>query len=240
MNDHIVASYDDELKEVRSIISRMGGLAADQLLDAMQALQKNDIELAKRVCDSDKDLDKLDFDAEETAIGVFARRAPVANDLRTVVSGLKITTMIERIGDYAKNIAKRSVAINEAGNAAPLPTTMDQMGKSAYTMIQDVMDAHAYKDPDAAVAVWLRDKNLDNLHNAAHEQILTLMMENPSAINIYSHYLMIAKNLERIGDQATNIAEQVYFTSTGKRLTENRPKQDSTSHRADLNLTGLT
>lgn len=233
MNDHIVASYDDELKEVRSIVSRMGGLAGDQLLGAMQALQENDIELARKVWASDKELDKLDLDAEETAIGVFARRAPVANDLRDVVSGLKITTMIERIGDYAKNIAKRTVAVSESDNVAPIPSTMEQMGKSAYTMIQDVMDAHAYKDPDAAMAVWLRDESLDNLHNAVHEQILTLMMENPSSVNIYSHYLMIAKNLERIGDQATNIAEQIYFTSTGKRLTENRPKQDNTSQRAD-------
>ena len=233
MNDHIVASFDEELKEVRSIVSRMGGMATDQLLAAMKALQENDIETAKQVCASDRELDKLDNAAEDTAIGVFARRAPVANDLREIVSALKVTTMIERIGDYAKNIAKRTIAIAESDDVAPLPTTMDQMAKAANAMIQDVMDAHAYKDPDAAMAVWLRDEALDNMHNATHEQILNLMAENPTLVKLYTHYLMIAKNLERIGDQTTNIAEQIYYSSTGKRLVENRPKQDNTSRRAN-------
>jgi len=229
MNDHIVASYDDELKELRSIVSRMGGLSADQLMSSMKALQEDDVEKAKQIWAADKELDRLDLAAEQTAIGVFARRAPVANDLREVVSALKITTMIERIGDYAKNNAKRTIAIADSEEIAPLPGIMDQMAKQAYAMIQDVMDAHAYRDADAAMEVWLRDETLDNLHNTAHEQLLGLMMENPQLVNVYSHYLMIAKNLERIGDQATNIAEQIYYTATGKRLDEARPKHDLTS-----------
>jgi len=228
MNDHIVASYDDELKELRSIISRMGGLAADQLQQAMKAMREDDLALAKNVRAADKELDRLDRTAEETAIGVFARRAPVANDLREVVSALKVTGMIERIGDYAKNIAKRTEAMHGT-TSVPIPHTLDVMATTAYKMIQDIMDAHAHRDSKAAIEVWERDESLDNLHNAANEQILRLMAESSEYINAYTHYLMIAKNLERIGDQTTNIAEQIYFTTTGQRLEEARPKHDMTS-----------
>lgn len=228
MNDHIVTAYDDELKELRSIISRMGGLATDQLQNSMKALQEGDADLAKEVRAADKELDRLDRTAEETAIGVFARRAPVANDLREVVSALKITAMVERIGDYAKNIAKRTQAI-QAGASMPVPSTLAGMAAAAQKMIQDVMDAHARRDAEAAVEIWERDEALDNLHNAAHEQILNLIGDNPKYVGAYAHYLMIAKNLERIGDQTTNIAEQIYFTTTGLRLEDARPKHDLTS-----------
>lgn len=230
MNDHIVASYDDELKELRSIVSRMGGLAADQLQNAMKALLEDDMKLAADVRASDKELDRLDRRAEDAAIGVFARRAPVANDLREVVSALKVTGMIERIGDYAKNIAKRTEAMN-SGNSLPVPHTLEAMATAAYKMIQDVMDAHAHRDSVAAMEIWERDEALDNLHNAAHEQILGQMSDAPDYIGAYTHFLMIAKNLERIGDQTTNIAEQIYFTTTGNRLEEARPKHDLTSQK---------
>jgi len=228
MNDHIVASYDDELKDLRSIVSRMGGLAADQLQQAMKAMQEDDVALAKDVRAADKELDRLDRTAEEAAIGVFARRAPVANDLREVASALKVTGMIERIGDYAKNIAKRTEAMHGT-TSVPIPHTLEAMATTAYKMIQDVMDAHAHRDSEAAVELWERDEALDHLHNAANEQILRLMAETPEHINAYTHYLMIAKNLERIGDQTTNVAEQIYFTTTGQRLEEARPKYDMTS-----------
>jgi phosphate transport system protein len=229
MNDHILSSYDDELKELRSIVSRMGGLAADQLIGAMEALLEGDAEKALEIRKADKELDKLDLAAEETAIGVFARRAPVANDLREVVCALKITSMIERMGDYAKNIAKRTIAISESTEAAAPPNTLESMAKMAYSMIQDVMDAHAHRDPEAAMTLWLRDEALDNLHNATHEQILSQLSDNPQAASVHSHYLMIAKNLERIGDQTTNVAEQIYYSATGRRLEEARPKHDTTS-----------
>jgi len=228
MNDHIVTSYDDELKELRSIVSRMGGLAADQLQGAMKALQEDNIELALQVRAGDKELDQLDRTAEEAAIGVFARRAPVANDLREVVCALKITGMIERIGDYAKNIAKRTEAMH-GNSSVPVPHTLDAMASTAYKMIQDVMDAHAHRNAESAMEIWERDEALDNLHNAAHQQILTQMADAPNYVGPYTHFLMIAKNLERIGDQTTNIAEQIYFTTTGLRLEEARPKHDLTS-----------
>ncbi|WP_417451687.1 phosphate signaling complex protein PhoU [Kordiimonas sp.] len=229
MNDHIVKAYDDELKELRSIVSRMGGLAEEQLVAAMKALKEIDADAAWHVRSSDKALDQLELEAERTAIGVFARRAPVADDLREVVSSLKMTGILERIGDYAKNIAKRTLAVNEAAPVV-MPQLLEQMADEARRMIQDVMDSYVHRDAEAAMDVWERDEALDNLHNAAYRQILARMMENPSQIGALTHFLMIAKNLERIGDQATNIAEQVYYTITGIMLEDaRRPKQDFTS-----------
>ncbi|WP_417457253.1 phosphate signaling complex protein PhoU [Kordiimonas sp.] len=229
MNDHIVKAYDDELKELRSIVSRMGGLAEEQLVAAMKALKECDVDGAWHVRSSDKALDQLELQAERTAIGVFARRAPVADDLREVIAALKMTGIIERIGDYAKNIAKRTLAVTE-GAPVVMPPLLEQMSGEARRMIQDVMDSFVHRDAEAAMEVWERDEALDNLHNAAYRQILARMMENPSQIGALTHFLMIAKNLERIGDQATNIAEQVYYTITGIMLEDaRRPKQDFTS-----------
>ena len=229
MNDHIVKAYDDELKDLRSIVSRMGGLAEEQLVAAMKALKEIDTDAAWHVRSSDKALDQLELEAERTAIGVFARRAPVADDLREVVSSLKMTGILERIGDYAKNIAKRTLAVNEAAPVV-MPQLLEQMADEARRMIQDVMDSYVHRDAEAAMDVWERDEALDNLHNAAYRQILARMMENPSQIGALTHFLMIAKNLERIGDQATNIAEQVYYTITGIMLEDaRRPKRDFTS-----------
>jgi len=228
MSQHTLSSYDDELKELQSIVSRMGGLASDQLTGAMIALKELDREASIRIRAADKELDKLELTAERAAIGVFARRAPVADDLREVVAALKMTSLIERMGDYAKNIAKRILAITES-KPIIMPQTLDAMGEAAHHMIQDVMDAYVHRDADAAMEVWERDETLDNMHNAAYRQILARMMETPEHINAYTHYLMIAKNLERIGDQATNIAEQIYYTITGVMLEEARPKNDNTS-----------
>ncbi|NVJ98131.1 MAG: phosphate signaling complex protein PhoU [Alphaproteobacteria bacterium] len=229
MNDHIVKAYDHELRDLRAIVSRMGGLAEDQLVAAMQALAEFDTEKAEIVRNADKQLDALEIEAEKAAIVVFARRAPVADDLREVVSSLKMTGLIERMGDYAKNIAKRTLAVSEMGPVA-VPQVLDQMAKDARKMIQDVMDAYVHRNPDLAMAVWERDEALDNLHNSAYRTILARMMETPDKIGVLTHFLMIAKNLERIGDQATNVAEQVYYTITGVMLEEaRRPKHDLTS-----------
>ena len=228
MSDHTLSAYDDELNELRSIVSRMGGLAADQLVGSMQALKERDADKAQRLREADKELDKLEAIAEQTAIGVFARRAPVADDLREVVSSLKMTTLIERMGDYAKNIAKRTLAIS-ANDPVVLPQTLETMADTAHQMIQNVMDSFAHRDASAAMDVWESDETLDNMHNAAYRQILARMMETPEHINVYTHYLMIAKNLERIGDQTTNIAEQIYYTITGVVLEDARPKGDTTS-----------
>jgi len=228
MNNHVLSTYDDELNELRSIVSRMGGLAGDQLKAAMTALQESDMEAAETVRLADKKLDLLERLAEETVIGVFARRAPVANDLREVVGTLKIINVLERIGDYAKNIAKRTIAINST-QPIPMPKPLENMAKTALQMIQAVMDAYAHKNAASAVEVWESDRLLDDLHNSAYEEIMGHMMAAPDKISRYAHFLMIAKNLERIGDQTTNIAEQIYYTITGKWLDEARPKHDLTS-----------
>ncbi|MFC4349719.1 phosphate signaling complex protein PhoU [Kordiimonas lipolytica] len=229
MTEHTVKAYDEELKDLRAIVSRMGGLAEDQLVGAMEGLNEFDVTKARHILDSDKQLDRLEIEAEKAAIVVFARRAPVADDLREVVSSLKMTGLIERMGDYAKNISKRTLAISEMGPVA-LPPVLDQMARDARKMIQDVMDAYVHRDPDLAMEVWERDEALDNLHNSAYRYILARMMETPEKVGVLTHFLMIAKNLERIGDQATNVAEQVFYTIKGIMLEEaRRPKHDLTS-----------
>lgn len=232
MSQHILRTYDDELMEVRSVVVRMGGLAAEQLAEAMQALKELDADLAEKTRQGDKELDALEALAETTVVGVFARRAPVADDLREVVSALKMTTMIERMGDYAKNIARRSMSIAEGQGVILMPHLLEEMAAEAHEMIHEVMDCYVKRAADDAIAVWERDEQLDNMYNAAYRQILARMMEAPEQIAVLSHYLMIAKNLERIGDQATNVAEQVYYAITGEILEEARQKRGGA--RSDL------
>jgi len=228
MNDHIVSTYDDELKEVRTIVTQMGDLAANQLREAMLALRDLDIEKAKAVRLSDKKLDAMEVTAERTVIGVFARRAPVANDLREVVSALKMTTMIERMGDYAKNIAKRTFALSD-GALVVMPQMLDKMATEAHQMIENVLEAYVQRSAEQAVAVWESDEALDGMYNLTYRTILARMMETPEHIGELTHYLMIAKNIERIGDQATNVAEQIHYAITGDNLEEVRAKNDETS-----------
>ncbi len=239
MPEHIVRSYDEELKELRSIISRMGGLAEDQLSDAMRALVERDADVAHHVQRTDKVLDALEYEAEQTTIVIFARRAPVADDLREIVATLKMSGVIERMGDYAKNIARRAHSIIEQPSV-DIPAILLNMANEAGHMIRNVMDAYVKRDLGAAYAVWERDEALDNMHNAVYRQILAQMMETPETIDVQTHLIMIAKNLERIGDQATNVAEQVYYTIKGVPLIEDRPKNDQTSEQSGSVLSSVT
>ncbi|WP_374763788.1 phosphate signaling complex protein PhoU [Yunchengibacter salinarum] len=227
MNEHIVRSYDDELQQLRSIVSRMGGIAESQLAGAMEALETLDVSAANTVRATDKDLDKLEMEAEKAAISMFARRAPVADDLREVVSILKMTAMLERTGDYAKNIAKRITALS-AVSQDPMPAVLARMSGEARFMINRVMDAFVHRDSDLAVDVWEHDETLDTLHNEAYRQLVAHMSEMPDQIGALTHYLMIAKNIERIGDQATNLAELIFYIIEGDKL-DRRPKNDITS-----------
>ena len=195
MNDHFLSTYDEELQEVRGIVLKMGDLAKEQLTEAMQALAELDRAKAANVRTSDKELDALEVTAERTVIGIFARRSPVADDLREVLCALKMTTMIERIGDYAKNIAKRTMAIAD-GSMLIMPQVLDEMSNNAEQMIQHVMDAYLNRDVQEALKVWESDEALDSLHNKSYRRILARMMERPEHINELTHYLMIAKNLE--------------------------------------------
>lgn len=226
--EHIVKSYDAEIRELRSLISRMGGLVEDQLSAAITALSEYDVELAAKVKAGDRQIDDLEIQVENTAVSIFARRAPVADDLREIISSLKMSAVLERAGDYAKNIAKRTIAIAQE-RPVGFPPTIVQMSELASTMLRDVMDAYVRHNADAAMDVWYRDEQLDNLHNTAYRQLIARMVEMPDHINTWTHLLMIAKNLERIGDQTTNLAEQIYYSVKGTILEDTRPKHDLTS-----------
>lgn len=228
MNDHTLKSYDNELSDLRSIVARMGGLAESQLTNAVKALKELDVSSAHIIARNDQILDDLERKAERASMVLFARRAPVADDLREVVAVLKMTTLIERMGDYAKNIARRAIAIAE-DDPIDIPDLIEKMADEASHMIQGAMDSYVQRDHLLAVKIWEHDETLDNLHNSANRDILTDMMECPEHISSLTHMLMIAKNLERVGDQATNVSEQVYYALTGYTLEGGRPKNDVTS-----------
>jgi phosphate transport system protein len=228
MASHIVKSYEEELRSLEATILRMGGLAEGQLTAAIEAFAKRDAELAQRTAAADKLIDQIDHDIAEQTTRLLALRQPMASDLRQVIGALKLAGEIERIGDYAKNIAKHSLVVNRL--PAPRSTTLIQrMGVLVQEMIKDVLDAYSGKDPARAIAVWKRDGDVDELYNTQFRAILTYMLEDSRTITACTHLLFIAKNIERIGDHATNMAETIHFVLTGKRLDEERPRGEDAS-----------
>ena len=218
---HTIKAFDQELDQLRATISEMGGLAEAAIRDSMEALVKRDAEAAARVIERDKRIDELEAETERQAVQIIALRAPMADDLREVVAALKIAGVVERIGDYAKNIAKR-VASVEDSKIRPL-SLLPEMARIAGEMVHNVLDAFAARDADKARAVCERDSAVDDFYNSIFRALLTHMMENPHNITPATHLLFVAKNLERIGDHATNVAEMVYFAATGEHLSD-RPK----------------
>ncbi|GER07495.1 phosphate transport system regulatory protein PhoU [Iodidimonas muriae] len=225
---HTVQAYDQELNHLQAILTQMGGLAEQELAKAIEALSARDPEAAALVIAMDKKLDALELEADDHVIQMIARRSPVADDLRDIVSALKIASMLERIGDFAKNIAKRVTVISEAAPVKPA-LTIPRMAQEAQTMVREVLEAYVERDTAKAVKVWRSDDRVDALYNSLFRELLTYMMESPSSITQSTHLLFIAKNIERIGDQATNIAEVIYFAVEGKALEDTRPKGDMTS-----------
>jgi phosphate transport system protein len=225
--DHIVRSFDDELANLSILISRMGGMAESQLASAMTAVVQRDSNLAERVIEHDRSLDDLDAEVDVRATRLLALRQPMAVDLRAVMAGLRISGDIERIGDYAKNLAKRAIVLNQNPPAGTV-AGVGRMGALVRQRVKDVLDAYANKDVPLAIAVWEGDAEIDQLYNSLFRELLTYMMEDPRTITVGTHLLFIAKNLERIGDLATNIAEQIHFQVTGHRLEDDRPKGDET------------
>lgn len=215
--EHTVKAFDQDIGQLRGLIGQMGGLAEQAIADAMTALQCGDLDLARRVREGDKALDALEMEVERTAVRVIALRAPMANDLREVVAALKIAGVVERIGDYAKNIAKRVPMIESGSRIEPL-STLAAMARMASGMVHDVLNAFAARDADAAREVCARDDALDDFYDSIFRTLVTYMVENPRTISQVAHLLFVAKNLERIGDHATNVAEMVYFAATGTRL----------------------
>ena len=227
-SEHIIKSYDDELRRLDNAITQMGGLAESQLMAAIEAVAKRDSELATRVVAGDAGIDELDREVEGLVVRLLALRQPMARDLRQIVASLKISSDLERVGDYAANVAKRSLALSQAPAVRPVHA-IPRMGHFCQQMVKDIIDAYIERDPDKALAVWLRDEELDEMYTGLFRELLTYMIEDPRNITACTHLLFMAKNLERVGDLTTNIAETLYFLVHGVPLNQMRPKGDRTS-----------
>ena len=219
---HTIKAFDEDLDRMRALISQMGGLAEHAIRESMRCLVQRDLDGAQKVVADDKKLDALELETERRAVQFIALRAPMAGDLRDVVAALKISSVVERIGDYAKNIAKRVPLLENAGTIEAL-SLMPEMARIATEMVHDVLNAFVERDAEAAVRVCERDRAVDDFYNSIFRTLLTHMMENPGNIGQSTHLLFIAKNVERVGDHATNIAEMVYYAATGQHLAD-RPR----------------
>ncbi len=219
MTDHTVTAFDDEIGEMRGHIAEMGGRAEIAITHAMQALVKRDLDLARKVIEDDKAIDRLETEVEKLAVRIIALRAPMADDLREVVAALKIAAVLERIGDYGKNIAKRVGALEGRRKIEPI-SLLPSMALVATEMVHSALDAFAARDAALAIDVNERDKVVDDFYNSIFRALVTHMYENTQNIGNAAHLLFVAKNLERVGDHATNVAEMVYFAATGEYMAE--------------------
>jgi len=224
MPEHTVKAYGDELNQLTAEVARMGGLAEAQVADAVDSVARRDIALARAVVERDARLDAMHRDIERKAIRLIALRQPVASDLRRALASMKLAMDLERTGDLAKNIAKRGLILAEGEPLQPLTRSIDRMGKLVSMRLRDVLDAYAAAEIDRAVAVWNTDDEVDEHYNALFRELLTYMMGDPRTITAGTHLLFMAKNLERIGDHATNIAETIYYEITGQEFTGERPR----------------
>ena len=224
MSEHIVRAYDKELDELGRRIAEMGGIAEKMVIEAMDALSGSDAALAHKVIASDERLDALQREIEETAVLTIARRQPMAVDLREIISAIRVAGDLERVGDLAKNIAKRSLKIGGEARSPREIVGLKHMNDVATELLKDVLDAFAQRDVERARAVWERDVELDALEDSVFRDLLTHMMEDPRNISYCAHLLFCSKNVERIGDHATNIAETVFYLVTGETLPADRPK----------------
>lgn len=224
MSEHTVKAYDAELDLIGSKIAEMGGIAEKMLIDAMDALSSLNVELAQTVLGSDTRLDTLQREIEDQAVRTIVRRQPMAVDLRELMASIHIAGDLERTGDLAKNIAKRAIKVADDPRVMRAAVGLKHMAEIAAMQLKDVLDAYAQRDIERAKAVWSRDAELDALEDSIFRDLLTFMMEDPRNISFCAHLLFCAKNLERVGDHATNIAENVHFMVSGAALPVNRPK----------------
>ena len=227
MNEHIVKSFEDELNSLTAECARMGGLTEAQVSDAVTAVVKRNQDLAASVVGRDDKLDEAERDIERRAIKLIALRQPMANDLRRTMAAMKVANNLERVGDLAKNIAKRTLVIIESEPLTPLTRSIDRMGKLVLTRLTSVLDAYTRSDLERALAVWSQDDEVDEHYNSLFRELLTYMMSDPRTIGAGAHLLFMAKNLERIGDHATNLAEIIHYEITGEEMISARPKTDA-------------
>src|SRR5437667_6824762 len=226
--EHIIKSYDEELERLSKMVVEMGGLAESQLGAAIDAVATRDTDLAATVVEGDVQVDQMQGDQDNVALRLLALRQPMARDLREIFAALKIASDLERICDYAANVAKRAIALNQTPPVRPV-YALPRMAHLAELLVKDVIDAYVARDAEKAYAVWTRDAELDEMYSSLFRELLTYMMEDPRNISACTHLLFMAKNIERIGDHATNIAEDVYYLVHGTPLTEARPKGDQSN-----------
>ncbi len=230
MNDgrHIVSAFDDDLLTVQAKITEMGGVVEELLSMALKALKKRDVALANEVIEKDKILDAMELGLEELATQIIALRQPMAQDLRVLLSAIKIASTLERIGDLAKNIARRAIYLADA-RPVKISNSIVQMGKATRKQLSQILDAHAQRDADLAVEIWNSDVELDEMYTAIFREVVTYMMEDSRMIGLGSQLLFVAKNLERIGDHTTHISEMIYYVVKGEPLGDDRPKGEPLS-----------
>jgi phosphate transport system protein len=229
MTEHTIKAFDADLQELSRMIAEMGGLAERQIGDAVDALSRHDNALSTSVISDDAKIDQLQREIEEKAILTIARRQPMAVDLRDVVGALRVSNDLERIGDLAKNIAKRVMVLDSELNLQKVMRGVEHMTELVLTQIKDVLDSFARRDVTKALQVWRGDEEIDAVNNSLFRELLTYMMEDPRNISACIHLLFCAKNIERMGDHATNIAETIHYMVEGRTVPEERPKGDNTS-----------
>jgi phosphate transport system protein len=236
---HTLKAFDEDMERLRALVSEMGGLAEQAIQEAMRCLVQRDAEGAEQVIRDDKRLDALEVETERRAVQLIALRAPMAADLRDVVAALKISGVVERIGDYAKNIAKRVPLLDDAGKIEPL-SLLPEMARLSTGMVHDVLDAFVRRDAETAFQVCVRDDAVDDFYDSIFRALLTHMMENPQSIGQAAHLLFVAKNLERVGDHATNIAEMVYYAATGRHMADRPGKSPKQSLKSSSRVRSRT
>ena len=228
MSEHIVKAFTEQLESLANTVAQMGGLAEAQFANAIEAIAKRDGKLAEAAIGSDERVDRCQQTIEEQALKLLALRQPMAVDLRAALAAIKIANELERIGDLAKNIGKRALVLNREPPIR-LTQSLARMGRQSLAQLKMVLDAYSDRDAEAARNVWRHDEEIDELYNSLFRELLTYMMEDPRTIGLCTHLLFIAKNIERAGDHATNIAETVYHMVTGSFMRIDRPKADVTS-----------
>jgi phosphate transport system protein len=229
MSDHTTKAYDADLEELTRYVAEMGGLSEKQIVDSVDALIKRDSGRAQRVITADDAIDNLQREIEEKAILTIARRQPMAVDLRNIVSALRVANDLERIGDLAKNIGKRVLALPDDFYPQKLIRGLEHMSSMVLVQLKQVLDAYAGRDLGKALAVWNGDEQIDAMTTSLFRELLTYMMEDPRNITFCIHLMFCAKNIERMGDHATNIAETVYYMIEGRTIVDQRPKGDDTT-----------
>ncbi len=225
---HIMSAYEDELEQLNNLVLEMGGRAEIQLSGAIRAMARRDSESAENLIAADREIDQIEERINDLAVRTLALRQPMAGDMRIIVSVIKIAGDLERFGDYAKNIAKRTLVVNQS---PPIRATssIPRMAELVQRMLDSVLKAFVTRDATMAEAIWAQDAEVDESYNSLFRELLTYMMEDPRNISAATHLLFVAKNIERMGDLETNVAETIHFVARGERMEQERPKRDVTS-----------